>query len=709
MCLAVFPTSICSHGSCIFTTHPPTPLADKNPAGREHFEKIHKAYDALTTARPGAAGSGGPDPVSILLMVRTQCILFARHGKTLKGYKYAGYPLLLSAIAGLREETQLGGERGAFVEALTRLVYLTCLATPKNAEELVREGGSEALAWLMSRLVPVALGSGSGTPLPADAVELRIMDNVLHTLSGLATIKEARERLIPLAGFPGHLVLCLTLVGAARVMQHTLDTISRLSVAPAFQESLVKAGVVYRLMPLLFRYDATFEERDSVTKAAEARVALDNASANIGAVHTDNEQRSANSQAKLSVRALARLGGYLEGDLATPLFTPVRRCMAALLTPPLAKRLSRPSPEGLLKVLNGMEESAVVVWTPPMRKELLAFLQAALEYLARSGGVADMAPAEKLAYTALREELRVAGVYVRFYVADPSFAPEDPYALVLGLLQHAAFSKVGGALEVPSDIAAAAVRAADEEGPPYAYETVAQDTGRRHLRLALRALHLVLVNCSGTEGAVAKEGAPFLRPLFLLLESDGVGAACGPGDADSGSELVHAAGATSTNKGAAGSGASAGAGGARSTPAPPTASLRELILTAIAAFAPNEACAGVVAAQRLIPVLIRAMHADSSAFGPILRTFFAHSAVIAEAARVGALLDLALIFAGGPASGPAPKPGSVKGHAQPTTVPKPVRAAASALLSAMTSDGHYGPALLMNLTQVGGGIGFVEV
>ena len=129
-----------------------------------------------------------------------------------------------------------------------------------------------------------------------------------------------------------------------------------------------------------------------------------------------------------------------------------------------------------------MEESAVVVWTPPMRKELLAFLQAALEYLARSGGVADMAPAEKLAYTALREELRVAGVYVRFYVADPSFAPEDPYALVLGLLQHAAFSKVGGALEVPSDIAAAAVRAADEEGPPYAYETVAQDTGRRHLR-----------------------------------------------------------------------------------------------------------------------------------------------------------------------------------------------------------------------------------
>jgi hypothetical protein len=32
------------------------------------------------------------------LQVKTQCILFARHAKVLKQYKYAGYPLLLEGL-----------------------------------------------------------------------------------------------------------------------------------------------------------------------------------------------------------------------------------------------------------------------------------------------------------------------------------------------------------------------------------------------------------------------------------------------------------------------------------------------------------------------------------------------------------------------------------------------------------------------------------
>jgi hypothetical protein len=84
-----------------------------------------------------------------------------------------------------------------------------------------------------------------------------------------------------------------------------------------------------------------------------------------------------------------------------------------------------------------------------MRKELLGFLAAALEHLARAGGVADMAPAERMTFTALRDELRCAGTFVRLYIAEPSMVPEDPYALVLALLQHCAFSRVGGCVAVP--------------------------------------------------------------------------------------------------------------------------------------------------------------------------------------------------------------------------------------------------------------------
>ncbi len=69
---------------------------DKNPQGRDMFEKVQKAYELLNAARPETAS--GPDPINILLMVKTQCILFERHKAVLAAYKYAGYPLLLEAI-----------------------------------------------------------------------------------------------------------------------------------------------------------------------------------------------------------------------------------------------------------------------------------------------------------------------------------------------------------------------------------------------------------------------------------------------------------------------------------------------------------------------------------------------------------------------------------------------------------------------------------
>ena len=116
-----------------------------------------------------------------------------------------------------------------------------------------------------------------------------------------------------------------------------------------------------------------------------------------------------------------RRGGYLEGDLATPKNNAVRRAYAALLTPPLAKRLSRASPDGLLRSLNGNEESSAVVWTPAMRKELLGFVAGQLEAV-NATGYADMGPAGAFVYSSTREELRLAGVYVRFYIADPSMA-----------------------------------------------------------------------------------------------------------------------------------------------------------------------------------------------------------------------------------------------------------------------------------------------
>jgi DnaJ family protein C protein 13 len=131
-------------------------------------------------------------------MLRAQCILFRRYGAVLAPYKYAGYPQLLevlrqqqqaasttagskasapapaadrpaSADAGAGDATAaasasgssataasagghfLSGERVGQVLAAIELCWLTCVASRRNAEELMRSGGLPLLAGLLSR------------------------------------------------------------------------------------------------------------------------------------------------------------------------------------------------------------------------------------------------------------------------------------------------------------------------------------------------------------------------------------------------------------------------------------------------------------------------------------------------------------------------------------------------------------------------------
>jgi DnaJ family protein C protein 13 len=152
---------------------------------------VQKAYERL---QAGAAGGQGPQAWRLLLMLRAQCILFRRYGAVLAPYKYAGYPQLLevlrqqqqaasgkagasapaadgpaSAAAGSADVTAaasasgssataaaagghfLSGERVGQVLAAIELCWLTCVASRRNAEELMRSGGLPLLAGLLSR------------------------------------------------------------------------------------------------------------------------------------------------------------------------------------------------------------------------------------------------------------------------------------------------------------------------------------------------------------------------------------------------------------------------------------------------------------------------------------------------------------------------------------------------------------------------------
>jgi hypothetical protein len=123
-----------------------------------------------------------------------------------------------------------------------------------------------------------------------------------------------------------------------------VQCVGRLAVDAELQNMMVTAGVVWRLVPLVFRYDVTLDAAsDAVPTGLE-----------------NNEQLAANTHAKLACYALGRLGGYFHDDSATPKNERVMSICDALFTPALAKKLGRAKAEQLLTVLNGHEESPTV-------------------------------------------------------------------------------------------------------------------------------------------------------------------------------------------------------------------------------------------------------------------------------------------------------------------------------------------------------------
>ena len=169
----------------LYRYHPDT---NPCPEARSKFIQVQKAYERL---QAGAAGGQGPQPWRLLLMLRAQCILFRRYATVLAPFKYAGYPQLLevlrqqqaadgsatgvtaasaasSAAAGGVDGSQAGqevsataakissgqflsGERISQVLAAIELCWLTCVASRRNAEELLRSGGLPLLAGLLTR------------------------------------------------------------------------------------------------------------------------------------------------------------------------------------------------------------------------------------------------------------------------------------------------------------------------------------------------------------------------------------------------------------------------------------------------------------------------------------------------------------------------------------------------------------------------------
>ena len=395
---------------------------DKNPEGHDHFQKIHKAYDFL---RSPESSKSGPRQWVILLILKAQCIIFRRYPKILAPFKYAGYPLLLEAITIEDGDHRfLADDRSPVLEIATKLCWLTCVCCTLNGEELFRSDGLAILSNLLSRLSSI---------LPRDAATSftgsRIMTYCVRTLAGLGAFEAAREAFFAKPALVHDVMKAIKYDNAPSIVEASVHCISQMAASADLQDLMLKLGVLWHLIPMLFDYDVSMEDSSiEVEINSEGKLSfLDQFISS--EVECTNMQYAKNKLAILAAHAISRLSGLLGGHLKTPRNKQGVALLSALFTPQIAEGFTETNPSELLKHLNTNVENPCKIWNDKMRKELLehtkeqAETPAGLEDLPYAIG--DLSLAEKFKFKCLEDELVIGRIYVRLYNDTPTFPLKD--------------------------------------------------------------------------------------------------------------------------------------------------------------------------------------------------------------------------------------------------------------------------------------------
>ncbi|XP_015163448.1 dnaJ homolog subfamily C GRV2 isoform X1 [Solanum tuberosum] len=384
---------------------------DKNPEGREKFLAVQKAYERLQVAT--MQGLQGPQVWRLLLLLKGQCILYRRHGDVLEPFKYAGYPMLLNAITVDKDDTNfLSSDRASLLVAASELIWLTCASSSLNGEELVRGGGIQLLANLLSRCMCVVQPT-----TPASEPSTVIVTNVMRTFSVLSQFESARADMLEFSGLVDDIVHCTELELVPAAVDASLQTIAHVSVSSEFQDNLLKAGVLWYLLPLLFQYDSTAEE----TEKSEAH--------GVGV----SVQIAKNMHAVRSAQALARLSGLGTDENQTPYNKVAADALSALLTPKLASMLKDKSLKDLLSKLNLNLEIPEIIWNTSTRAELLKYVDKQRDSQGPDGSY-DLKDLHSFTFEALSKELFVGNVYLRVYNDQPDYETSEPEVFCVALV-----------------------------------------------------------------------------------------------------------------------------------------------------------------------------------------------------------------------------------------------------------------------------------
>ncbi|XP_023012432.2 receptor mediated endocytosis 8 isoform X1 [Leptinotarsa decemlineata] len=378
---------------------------DKNPEGRDTFEKVNQAYEFLCS-RSSWAGDG-PNPHNIVLVLQTQSILFKRYSEELQPYKYAGYPQLIKTIKIETADEQLFSKNAPLLTAACELAYHTVDCSALNAEELRREDGLEVLLEAYTRCVNVL--NNSSKP---DEVPVQVCMHITKCFTVAAQFPGCRERMVDLKQLISDLCRILYFKHLTKLCSIATECVTALSLDSILQLELLKSGALWSLLLYMFNYDFTLEE-GGVERSEDA-----------------NKQEISNRLAKESVKACSALGGYIVGDGKPPPNNLTREILNTLLTPYISDQLGNEKSEEILKTLNSNSCTPYLLWDNGTRAELLDFL----ESQRNNRNEIDLNICSDFTYSAHSGELKIGGVFIKIYNQQPTFPIKDPKSFVIELL-----------------------------------------------------------------------------------------------------------------------------------------------------------------------------------------------------------------------------------------------------------------------------------
>nr|XP_050853264.1 dnaJ homolog subfamily C member 13 isoform X3 [Vespula vulgaris] len=382
---------------------------DKNPQGRDKFEAVNQAYEFLCSR--SCWTTDGPNPDNIVLILRTQSILFHRYAEELRPYKYAGYPQLIKTIKLESDDERLFSKSAPLLAAASELAYHTVHCSALNAEELRREDGLEVLLNAYTRCVSVLNKSSK-----SNDIAVQVCMHITKCFAVAGSFSGCRDKIIELPQLVKDLCRILHFRHLTKLCSVATECVSSLATDSILQMELFKSDALWHLLLFMFNYDYTLEE------------------GGVERTQDENRQEVANNLAKLAVKACARLGGYMTKENKTPNNSIIVNALEKLLTPYLARQLSKDKPEEILKTLNSNCSNPYLIWDNGTRAELNEYLE--VKRLERLNGNENFEhDFGNFKYSAHAGELIIGEIFVKVYNEQPVFPIEDPKSFTINLLE----------------------------------------------------------------------------------------------------------------------------------------------------------------------------------------------------------------------------------------------------------------------------------